>query len=50
MDAALERFVWSCATFLCEYCHLPRGLDALPFCIDHIIAQKHHGPSTEDNL
>ena len=29
---------------------MPRSLDYLPFQIDHIIARKHGGPSSEDNL
>jgi hypothetical protein len=26
------------------------GLDVLPFQIDHIIAEKHHGPTVAENL
>jgi hypothetical protein len=29
---------------------LPQFLDILPFQIDHVIAIKHHGPTTSDNL
>ncbi len=29
---------------------MPQHLDYLPFQIDHIIARKHGGPSSEDNL
>ncbi len=34
----------------CEYCHLRPEWTSLPFQTDHIIAQKHEGPSSEDNL
>ena len=33
-----------------QYCHMPQSHDELPFQIDHIIAQKHRGPSTAANL
>src|SRR5262245_37429314 len=35
---------------ICEYCHLPDDLDALPFQLDHIIAEKHHGLTVLENL
>jgi len=34
----------------CEYCHLPQAHSAIPFELDHIIAKKHQGPTTEENL
>src|ERR671923_2839417 len=34
----------------CEYCHLPDTLTTLPFQIDHIIAEKHGGPTILENL
>lgn len=34
----------------CEYCQMPQQLDVQPFQLDHIRAQKHHGPTTLDNL
>lgn len=34
----------------CKYCQLPEELDALPFHWDHIIAQKHAGPTVLENL
>ncbi len=34
----------------CEYCRLPQGFSAIPFEIDHIVAQKHGGPTQEENL
>jgi HNH endonuclease len=50
MDEALRQLVRQRAGNTCEYCRVPQQFDALPFQIDHIIAEKHHGPTTEDNL
>ncbi len=50
MDDALRQLVWDRAQDTCEYCHVPQYLDILPFQMEHIIAQKHHGPTTADNL
>jgi hypothetical protein len=50
MDGTLRQLVWDRAQDACEYCHIPQRFDVLPFQIEHIIAQKHHGPTTADNL
>jgi 5-methylcytosine-specific restriction endonuclease McrA len=50
MDVEQQRLVWLRAGGICEYCGMSPEFDPLPFCIDHIIAQKHHGATTEDNL
>ncbi len=50
MDAALREKVWRRAGGVCEYCRLAQELDAFPFQIDHVIAAKHHGPDTAENL
>ena len=50
MDEALRQLVWDRAGDACEYCRLPQRLDVLPFQIDHVLAVKHHGPTTADNL
>jgi hypothetical protein len=34
----------------CEYCHFPEFAAELPFHTDHIIAEKHRGPTTLGNL
>jgi hypothetical protein len=34
----------------CEYCHFPLVAAELPFHIDHIIAEKHGGPTKSENL
>lgn len=46
MDRALVELVRKRARGRCEYCHFPRP----PFHVEHIIAQKHRGPTTESNL
>lgn len=46
MDRALVELVRRRAGGRCEYCHFPRP----PFHIEHIIAQKHRGPTVESNL
>lgn len=34
----------------CEYCQLAQAVTLLPHEVDHIIAQKHEGPTTSENL
>lgn len=34
----------------CEYCHFPESASELPFHVDHIIAEKHRGPTVSANL
>lgn len=50
MDARLEAQVWRRARSRCEYCGFPAAFTRVPFQIDHIIAEKHRGPTTLDNL
>ncbi len=50
MDEALRALVWERAGDTCEYCRLPQRYDILPFQIDHVIAIKHHGPTSAENL
>jgi hypothetical protein len=50
MDESLRQFVFERAQRLCEYCRLADEFDPLPFCVDHIIAQQHHGPTIPSNL
>jgi hypothetical protein len=50
MQAALEREVRLRAAERCEYCHVPSFAYQVPFQIDHIIAQKHFGRTTLENL
>jgi 5-methylcytosine-specific restriction endonuclease McrA len=50
MDATLAGLVRERARSRCEYCRLPEAFSAIPFEIDHIVAQKHGGPTREENL
>jgi HNH endonuclease len=50
MNQALLTQVRQRAGQCCEYCRLPQAHSAIPFEIDHIIARKHKGQTTEDNL
>ena len=50
MDEALRQLVRQRAADRCEYCHLPAEYTDAPFQVDHIIAEKHHGPTIEENL
>src|SRR5262245_8308286 len=50
MERALEDVVWQRARSRCEYCLLPVDCTEAPFQIDHIIAKKHGGETTADNL
>ena len=34
----------------CEYCQLPERSTSLPFQVDHIIAEKHEGETSLENL
>ena len=49
MDASLRRLVWERARACCEYCRIGQQFEKLPFEIDHIISQKHEGPSVAGN-
>ena len=49
-NRALEAKVIRRANGRCEYCQFPRTASELPFHIDHIIAEKHRGPTTVENL
>jgi hypothetical protein len=42
--------VASRAAHCCEYCRLPERLTTLPFQIDHVIAEKHGGETSLENL
>jgi hypothetical protein len=50
VDARLEAQVWRRARNRCEYCRFPAESTRVPFQIDHIIAEKHRGKTTLDNL
>lgn len=46
----LRRLVIARAGECCEYCLLAQDDNFLPHEVDHIIAEKHQGTTTEDNL
>ncbi len=50
MDADLHELVRTRANGCCEYCQIPADISLLPFQIDHIIAEKHGGTTTAQNL
>lgn len=50
MRRELEEHVWRRACRCCEYCWFPTECSAIGFEIDHIIAQKHGGPTQSANL
>lgn len=50
MERKLAELVWRRAAARCEYCQVAQAYDRLPFEIDHIIAQKHRGPTRASNL
>ena len=50
MDEALRQYVCMRGDGRCEYCHLPEAFANAPFQIDHIIAEKHGGPTEATNL
>jgi hypothetical protein len=50
IGSELRKLVSSRAAGHCEYCRMPEVYDPLPFTVDHIRPQYHHGPTTSDNL
>ena len=50
MDAELRERERQRARGVREYCRMPQRHDLLPFQIDHIIAEKHHGETVVENL
>lgn len=46
----LRRLIFERANHRCEYCLIHRNDHVLPFEVDHIIAEKHGGMTTQDNL
>jgi len=50
VSAALRRQVIARADHRCEYCRLPAAVAFFPHEVDHVVAVKHGGLTTEDNL
>jgi hypothetical protein len=50
VSAALRRLVRERAGECCEYCLIPEAMTWALLTIDHIIAEKHGGTTTDENL
>lgn len=50
IPAALRRLIYERANGCCEYCLTPEAVSLAAHEVDHIIAEKHGGPTQEDNL
>ena len=50
MERPLRDQVWYRAASCREYCQLPQMFTDAGHEVDHIIAEKHHGPTTLENL
>lgn len=50
MQRQLVELIRRRAGFRCEYCQFPEAFSGLNFQMDHIIAEKHGGPTEEENL
>ena len=50
IPAALRQMVIERAAGRCEYCRYPQEMAFLAFEVEHIVAEKHGGPTTPDNL
>jgi 5-methylcytosine-specific restriction endonuclease McrA len=50
VPAALRRLVIERAGGRCEYCLYPQQASFLTFEVEHIISEKHDGPTESDNL
>ena len=50
IPVALRQLVYERANAQCEYCLIPESVVFAPHEIDHIIAEKHGGPTEANNL
>ncbi len=50
IPAALRRLIYERASGCCEYCLTPEAAGLAAHEVDHIIAEKHGGPTQGDNL
>ena len=46
----LRQQVAARAAYQCEYCRMPERYASLPLQVDHVIAEKHGGETSFDNL
>jgi hypothetical protein len=50
VSAALRSLIREIATSRCEYCLTPEGIASIRHEVDHIVARKHGGQTTIENL
>jgi hypothetical protein len=50
VEATLREQVRRRADARCEYCRLPEVCSYLPFQLEHVISEKHNGPTNLENL
>jgi hypothetical protein len=50
MDDRLREQVWRRAASRCEYCQMPQEFIDASHQVDHVIAEKHRGATTLENL
>jgi hypothetical protein len=50
IPAALRQLVFDRASGRCEYCRFPEQMAFATFECEHIVAEKHGGATTADNL
>jgi hypothetical protein len=50
VPAALRRLVRDRAAACCEYCQIPEAVTLALHVVDHVIAEKHGGPTVAENL
>jgi len=50
IPVGLRRLVHERAAGRCEYCGIPEAFSFASHQIDHIVAEKHDGPTSPDNL
>lgn len=50
VPADLRRLVLERAAGRCEYCRFPQAVALLPFEVEHVVAEKHGGETSANNL
>ena len=50
IPVALRRLVRERAAERCEYCLIPEWMSSVSHWVDHIVAEKHGGPTAAENL
>lgn len=50
MDRSTRDRIWARAASRCEYCRIAQAFEDATHEIDHVISEKHHGPTEDGNL